>query len=53
MVVSGGDETTKVGVAGDSAGGLISASACHTVKNIAFQVRIDRRLFSNHDYCRM
>ena len=36
----GGDENTKVGVAGDSAGGLIAASACHTVKNLDFQVEI-------------
>lgn len=36
----GGDENTKVGVAGDSAGALISASVCHTVKNLDFQVEI-------------
>ncbi len=34
----GGDENTKVGVAGDSAGGLIAASICHTIKNLDFQV---------------
>jgi acetyl esterase/lipase len=34
----GGDENTKVGVAGDSAGGLIAASVCHTIKNLDFQV---------------
>ena len=34
----GGNENTKVGVAGDSAGGLIAASVCHTVKNLDFQV---------------
>jgi hypothetical protein len=34
----GGNENTKVGVAGDSAGGLIAASICHTIKNLDFQV---------------
>jgi acetyl esterase/lipase len=34
------DENTKVGVAGDSAGGLIAASICHTLKNLDFQVNI-------------
>lgn len=38
IVFTGGNETTKVGVAGDSAGGLIAASVCHTVKNLDFQV---------------
>jgi len=36
----GADENTKVGVAGDSAGGLIAASICHTVKNLDFQILI-------------
>ncbi len=36
----GGDENTKVGVAGDSAGGLIAASVCHTIKNLDFQVTV-------------
>jgi hypothetical protein len=29
-----------VGVAGDSAGGLIAASVCHTIKGLDFQVTI-------------
>jgi acetyl esterase/lipase len=29
-----------VGVAGDSAGGLIAASVCHTIKKLDFQVKI-------------
>lgn len=29
----------KIGVAGDSTGGLIAASLCHTLKDIDFQVR--------------
>jgi acetyl esterase len=36
----GGDENTKVGVAGDSAGGLIAASICQTIKNLDFQILI-------------
>ncbi|UJR31672.1 hypothetical protein I4U23_019153 [Adineta vaga] len=36
----GGNENTKVGVAGDSAGGLIAASVCHTVKKLDFQVLV-------------
>jgi acetyl esterase/lipase len=36
----GGNENTKVGVAGDSAGGLIAASICQTIKNLDFQVEI-------------
>jgi len=36
----GGDENTKVGVAGDSAGGLIAASICHTIKNLDFQILV-------------
>ena len=36
----GGDENTKVGVSGDSAGGTIAASVCHTIKNLDFQVNI-------------
>jgi hypothetical protein len=36
----GGNENTKVGVAGDSAGGLIAASICQTIKNLDFQVKI-------------
>jgi acetyl esterase/lipase len=35
----GGNENTKVGVAGDSAGGMIAASLCHTIKNLDFQVK--------------
>jgi len=38
--VYGGDEKTKVGVAGDSAGGLIAASVCHTIKNLDFQILV-------------
>ena len=34
----GGEENTKVGVAGDSAGGMTAASVCKTVKNLDFQV---------------
>ncbi|CAF1140665.1 unnamed protein product [Rotaria magnacalcarata] len=36
----GADETTKIGVAGDSAGGLIAASVCHTVKGLDFQILV-------------
>ncbi|CAF1204005.1 unnamed protein product [Adineta ricciae] len=36
----GGEENTKVGVAGDSAGGLIAASVCHTIKNLDFQILV-------------
>jgi acetyl esterase/lipase len=36
---AGGQATTKVGVAGDSAGGLIAASVCHTLRSLEFQVR--------------
>jgi hypothetical protein len=36
----GGDENTKVGVAGDSAGGTLAASVCHTIKNLDFQVDV-------------
>ncbi|CAF1675560.1 unnamed protein product, partial [Adineta ricciae] len=36
----GGEENTKVGVAGDSAGGMTAASVCHTIKNLDFQVLI-------------
>ena len=41
MLCLGGEENTKVGVAGDSAGGLIAASVCHTIKNLDFQVEIN------------
>jgi hypothetical protein len=34
----GVDETAKIGVAGDSAGGMISASLSRTIKGIDFQV---------------
>jgi len=34
----GVNETAKIGVAGDSAGGMISASLSHTIKGIDFQV---------------
>lgn len=34
----GANENTKVGVAGDSAGGLMAASICHSIKNLDFQV---------------
>jgi acetyl esterase/lipase len=34
----GVNETAKIGVAGDSAGGMISASISHTIKGIDFQV---------------
>ena len=36
----GGDENTKVGVAGDSAGGMIAASIGQTIPNLDFQVEI-------------
>lgn len=36
----GGNENTKVGVAGDSAGASIAASVCHTVKNLDFQILV-------------
>ncbi|CAM2702258.1 unnamed protein product [Rotaria socialis] len=36
----GADETTKIGVAGDSAGAVISASICHEIKNLDFQILI-------------
>ncbi|CAF3664314.1 unnamed protein product [Rotaria sordida] len=36
----GADENTKIGVAGDSAGGLIAASVCHTIKNLDFQILV-------------
>ena len=36
----GGDENTKVGVAGDSAGALIGASISQTMPNIDFQVKV-------------
>jgi hypothetical protein len=38
IVYIGGDENTKVGVSGDSAGALIAASVCQTIKNLDFQV---------------
>jgi acetyl esterase/lipase len=40
IVYIGGDENTKVGVAGDSAGALIAASLCHMIKKLDFQVEI-------------
>ena len=40
IVFTGGDEKTKVGVAGDSAGGLIAACVCRTIKDLDFQVRL-------------
>ncbi|CAF4948277.1 unnamed protein product, partial [Rotaria sp. Silwood1] len=36
----GVDRTAKVGVAGDSAGAMISTSVCQTVKNIDFQILV-------------
>ncbi|CAF1186382.1 unnamed protein product [Didymodactylos carnosus] len=36
----GGDSNTKIGVCGDSAGGMIAASVCHSVKNIDFQILV-------------
>ncbi|UJR31673.1 hypothetical protein I4U23_019154 [Adineta vaga] len=36
----GGNENTKVGVAGDSGGGLTAASVCHTIDNLDFQILI-------------
>ncbi|CAF1009830.1 unnamed protein product [Rotaria sordida] len=39
-VFYGVDQTAKIGVAGDSAGAQISASICHTIKNIDFQILI-------------
>ncbi|CAF2261430.1 unnamed protein product [Rotaria magnacalcarata] len=36
----GVDQAAKIGVAGDSAGAMISTSICQTVKNIDFQVLI-------------
>ena len=38
MIPLGVNENAKVGVAGDSAGGTISASLARTVKGIDFQV---------------
>ena len=38
--VYGANENTKIGVAGDSAGALISACICQTMKNLDFQVEI-------------
>ncbi|CAF1273936.1 unnamed protein product, partial [Didymodactylos carnosus] len=35
-----GETSTKVGVAGDSAGGAIAAVICHTLKNIDFQILV-------------
>jgi hypothetical protein len=34
----GGDENSKVGVAGDSGGALIAGAICHTIENLDFQV---------------
>jgi acetyl esterase/lipase len=34
----GANENTKVGVAGESAGGLIAACICREIKNLDFQV---------------
>ncbi|CAF3859819.1 unnamed protein product, partial [Rotaria sp. Silwood1] len=36
----GANENTKIGVAGDSAGGLIAASVCHTIKKLDFQILV-------------
>ncbi|CAF4866646.1 unnamed protein product, partial [Rotaria sp. Silwood2] len=38
IIVLGVNETAKIGVAGDSAGGMISASLSHLLKGIDFQV---------------
>ena len=35
----GVDATAKIGVAGDSAGGMITASVARTIKNLDFQVK--------------
>jgi acetyl esterase/lipase len=40
----GGNENSKVGVAGDSAGALISACICQTVKNLDFQVETSSQI---------
>ncbi|CAF1196708.1 unnamed protein product [Adineta steineri] len=37
----GVNPTAKVGVAGDSAGAQISASICHTIENIDFQILVN------------
>lgn len=45
ILLLGGDENTKIGVAGDSGGGgLIAASICHTISNLDFQVYIYYRI---------
>ncbi|CAF1338357.1 unnamed protein product [Rotaria sordida] len=36
----GVDRTAKIGIAGDSAGAMISTSVCQTVKNIDFQILV-------------
>lgn len=38
IVLAGGSKKSKVGVAGDSAGGNISASVAHDVQGLAFEV---------------
>ncbi|CAF4649716.1 unnamed protein product [Rotaria sp. Silwood2] len=40
IIVLGVNETAKIGVAGDSAGGMISASLSHLLKGIDFQILI-------------
>ena len=47
MLIVGGDETTKVGVSGDSSGALIAASICQAVKDLDFQVEISFLLLPN------
>ncbi|CAF1257295.1 unnamed protein product [Didymodactylos carnosus] len=46
--IEGGKESTKIGVAGDSGGGTVAASICHTLKNIHFKV-VDPH-FSNNNF---
>ncbi|CAF3664330.1 unnamed protein product [Rotaria sordida] len=46
----GADENTKIGVAGDSAGGLIAASICHTIKNLDFQILITSQFDFFHKF---
>ncbi|CAF4872131.1 unnamed protein product [Rotaria sp. Silwood1] len=46
----GANENTKIGVAGDSAGALISASICHTIKNLDFQILISGQFDFFHKF---
>ncbi|CAF3276575.1 unnamed protein product, partial [Rotaria sp. Silwood2] len=46
----GADENTKIGVAGDSAGALIAASICHTIKNLDFQILVSGQFDFFHKF---